>query len=63
MSNKITRAGFSVESAETVMIPNITVNIDSQESAKKVIEFTEKLEAQDDIQKVYANFEIPLDLL
>ena len=59
MSTKITQAGYEVESAETVMKPKILQKIDDPELAKKVIEFTEKLEDNPDIQKVYANFDIP----
>lgn len=58
LGNKITQAGFSVESSEIVMIPNIITEVNDKESAKKVVEFTEKLESLDDIQKVYANFSL-----
>ena len=60
MSNKITQAGYQVESAELVMKPTIVTEIKDQETAKKVMEFAEKLENMDDIQKVYANFEIEM---
>src|SRR3989344_4459247 len=53
MSNKITQAGYEVESAQIVMKPNILQKIDDPELAKKVIEFMEKLEDNPDIQKVY----------
>lgn len=56
MSTKITHAGFEVESVEVVMKPNILQKIDDPETAKKVIEFIEKLEDNPDIQKVYDNF-------
>lgn len=58
VSTRITQSGFKVESAEIIMKPNITVNISDKETAEKVMEFTEKLEEHDDIQKVFANFEI-----
>lgn len=56
VGNKITQAGFKVESQELVMKPNILQPINDKETAQKVIEFTEKLEEMDDIQKVYDNF-------
>jgi len=59
VSTKITQAGFEVESAEIIMKPNILQKIDDPETAKKVIEFEEKLEDNPDIQKVYSNFDIP----
>ncbi len=63
MSNKITQAGFKVESSEIVYKPNTLVEIKDQETAKKVLEFSGKLEEQDDVQKVYANFDINEELV
>ncbi|MBI2196790.1 YebC/PmpR family DNA-binding transcriptional regulator [Candidatus Daviesbacteria bacterium] len=63
MGNKITQAGFGVESQELTYKPNTLVEIKDPETAKKVLEFTEKLEELDDIQKVYANFDIEESLL
>lgn len=58
MSIKITQAGYEVEQAEMVLKPNTLVEIADTEAAKKVLEFTRRLEEYDDVQKVYANFEI-----
>lgn len=59
MSNYITQNGYTIESSEIVFKPNLTVQISDKASAEKVLDFTEKLEENDDIQKVYANFDIP----
>lgn len=59
MSNKITQSGFSVESSEIVFRPNLTVELNNPEEIKKIIGLIEKLEENDDIQKVYANFTVP----
>lgn len=58
MGNKLTQAGYGVESVELVYKPNTTVEVSDSESAKKVLDFAQKLESLDDIQKVYANFDI-----
>ncbi|MBI2019109.1 YebC/PmpR family DNA-binding transcriptional regulator [Candidatus Daviesbacteria bacterium] len=58
MGNKITRAGYKVESQELVYKPNVLIQINDAESAKKVLDFAGKLEELDDVQKVYANFDI-----
>lgn len=63
MSTKVTQQGFEVESAELIYKPNLTVEVKDPDQAKKVIEFAEKLEDHDDIQKVFANFDIPEDLI
>lgn len=63
MGTKLTQAGYGVEQAEVVYKPNTLVEIKDADAAKKVLEFAQKLEELDDIQKVYANFDIPDNLL
>ncbi len=58
MGIKITQAGFEIESQEIVMKPKILQEITDRETATKVLEFAGKIENHDDIQKVYANFDI-----
>lgn len=58
MSNKIAQAGFEVESKEIVYKPNSTTDIFDLETARKVINLAQTLEEHDDIQKVYANFNL-----
>lgn len=55
--------GYTVQSAQVIMKPTIMVEINDQEKAEKVISFIEKLQSHDDIQKVYANFDIPDELI
>jgi YebC/PmpR family DNA-binding regulatory protein len=52
-------AGFAVEDADVTMIPKTTVAIDDESSAKKLVRLIEALEENDDVQDVYANFDIP----
>ena len=63
MSNKLTQAGYGVEKAEVVLKPNALVKITDKETAQKVLDFAGKLEELDDVQKVYANFNIADGLL
>jgi YebC/PmpR family DNA-binding regulatory protein len=63
MSNKITQSGFTVEASEIVYKPNITTQVTDPEVAKRVVEFLEKLEDHDDVQKVFANFDIDDELI
>lgn len=55
--------GFNIESAEVIMKPTILTEITDKEKADKVLAFTEKLESHDDVQKVYANFDISEEVL
>ena len=41
------------------MIPKTTVEVDDEASAKKLMRLIEALEDNDDVQDVYANFDIP----
>ena len=45
------------------MKPNTITEITDPETARKVLEFVERLEDLDDIQKVYANFDISDNLV
>ena len=63
MGNKITQAGYRVESQELAFKPNTSVPIFDTETAKKVLDFSQRLEDLDDVQKVYANFDIPEEYL
>jgi YebC/PmpR family DNA-binding regulatory protein len=52
-------AGFEVESAELTMIPKTTVEVADESAAKKILRLIDALEDNDDVQEVYANFDIP----
>lgn len=63
MSNKLTQMGYGVEKWELVYKPTILTPINDPETAKKVMEFAEKLEDLGDVQKVYSNFDINDELI
>jgi YebC/PmpR family DNA-binding regulatory protein len=52
-------AGMTVESAELTMLPKTTVELEDEAAAKKVIRLMDALEDNDDVQDVYANFDVP----
>jgi len=56
-------AGFAVESAELSMVPKTTVEIGDESVAKRIVRLVEGLEDNDDVQDVYANFDIPEEIL
>jgi YebC/PmpR family DNA-binding regulatory protein len=55
----IEAAGFTVDSAELTMIPKTTVEVDEENTAKKILRLIDTLEENDDVQDVYSNFDIP----
>jgi YebC/PmpR family DNA-binding regulatory protein len=52
-------AGFTVDSAELTMVPKTTVEVGDENDAKKILRLIDQLEDNDDVQDVYANFDIP----
>jgi YebC/PmpR family DNA-binding regulatory protein len=56
-------AGYEVESAELSMESTTSVEISDEKSARQVLQFVERLEDLDDVQNVYANFDIPAALM
>jgi YebC/PmpR family DNA-binding regulatory protein len=56
-------AGFTVDSAELTMVPKTTVEVDDENEAKKILRLIDQLEDNDDVQDVYANFDIPEQVL
>jgi YebC/PmpR family DNA-binding regulatory protein len=56
-------AGYEADSAELSMEPTTTVEITDEKTARQVLQFVERLEDLDDVQNVYANFDIPAELL
>ena len=55
-------AGLDYDSAEVPFVPSMEVTLDA-EGAGRVMRLVEALEDLDDVQNVYANFDIPEDVL
>jgi YebC/PmpR family DNA-binding regulatory protein len=56
-------AGISYESADLTMLPKTTVPVEDESAAKKLLRLMDALEENDDVQDVYANFDIPERIL
>jgi len=57
------KAGYSIERAETEMVPKNTVQISDPEKARKMLRLMDLLEENDDTQNVYGNFDIPDEIM
>ena len=55
--------GFKPDLAEVQMRPKTTVKIEEEKSAQQVLKLVELLEEHDDVSDVFANFDIPDQLL
>ncbi|MDY7103827.1 MAG: YebC/PmpR family DNA-binding transcriptional regulator [Actinomycetota bacterium] len=55
----IEAAGITIESADVTMLATNTVPLDSADAAKRVLRLIDALDDHDDVNDVYANFDIP----
>jgi YebC/PmpR family DNA-binding regulatory protein len=56
-------AGIAYESAELTMVATTAVPLDNESDARKVLRLLDALEDNDDVQNVFANFDIPDSVL
>jgi YebC/PmpR family DNA-binding regulatory protein len=55
----LSAGGYEPDSAELSMEPTTRIEIAEEKTARGVLTFVERLEDLDDVQNVYANFDIP----
>jgi len=55
-------AGIAIESYDLTQVPKTSVELDGSE-AKRLLHLVESLEELDDVQEVYANFDIPDEVM
>jgi YebC/PmpR family DNA-binding regulatory protein len=56
-------AGLEPGAPELSMVPTTTVEVASEAEAKRVLRLIEALDDHDDVQNVYANFDIPDEIM
>jgi len=52
-------AGIDFDSADLTMVPKTTVEVEDEATARKILRLMDALDENDDVQDVYANFDIP----
>jgi YebC/PmpR family DNA-binding regulatory protein len=58
--DRLAAAGFIAESAEVTMIPQTLVKLEGKQ-AESMLKMVDRLEDNDDVQNVYANFDISME--
>ncbi len=58
----VQEAGMDYESAEASFLPSVSVDLD-EEGARKVFRLIEALEDSDDVQNVFANFDVSDEIM
>lgn len=56
-------AGIAVDSAESTMVSSTTIEVQDPEEARQILRIMDMLEDNDDVQDVYANFDIDESLM
>ena len=59
----LSEAGIAVESADVTMVPSTQVALDTAEAAKQVLRLIDALDDHDDVQDVYANFDVSEEVM
>ena len=59
----IESAGLTVVSADSTMVSSTTIEVTDADTARKILKIMEPLEDNDDVQDVYANFDISDDIM
>ena len=57
------KENIKLSTAEVTMVPSNLVRIEDADEAAKVLNLLEALEEHDDVQNVYANFDIPDEIM
>ncbi len=58
VSKSLAQAGYKIRSSETTMAPISQVEVADKDAAKLLLKLLDTLENHDDVQSVYANFEM-----
>jgi len=62
VKQNLIESGFEIESSSITLIPQNTIKLDTQK-AQKILKLYEALDEHDDVQEVYANFDVDKEVL
>jgi transcriptional/translational regulatory protein YebC/TACO1 len=63
VKDNLSLLGFQPKNVEVIMKPINFMPVSDEKTASKIIELIDKIESLDDVQKVFANFDIPDEYL
>ncbi|HTU09224.1 MAG TPA: YebC/PmpR family DNA-binding transcriptional regulator, partial [Trebonia sp.] len=55
-------AGIDYESADAAFLPSVEIDLD-EDQARRVFKMIDAIEDSDDVQDVYANYNVPDDIM
>jgi YebC/PmpR family DNA-binding regulatory protein len=63
IAQALEKAGVEADSSELAYIPNNTVTIGDEDTARKILRMVERLEDLEDVKNVFANYEISDEMM
>ncbi len=63
MRDALESHGLKVLSADLTLVPQNVIEVDEESEAKKILRLMDAIDDHDDVQNVYANFDIPEEIL
>ena len=63
LRSALEEAGVAFDSADLTMLPTTSIVLETEGDARKVLKLIDALEDHDDVQNVFANFDIPDSIL
>jgi len=63
VNENLKKHGINIESAELLLIPRESVKIENKEEARKVLDFMDALEEDEDVTNVSSNFDVSEELM
>ena len=63
IKDELATNGLTIKTFELLLRPVVINAISDKAASEKALSFVDKLESLDDVQRVYANFDIPMELI
>jgi transcriptional/translational regulatory protein YebC/TACO1 len=63
LANALEKSGVEADSSELAYVPNNTVAIGDEETARKVLRMVERLEDLEDVKSVFGNYDISEEMM
>ncbi len=63
VAEEIEKAGYKIAQAQLTRTPENTIEVSDEDTAKYILRLLDALESQDDVQNVYANFDMADELM
>lgn len=63
IKNSLEKEGFEIISAKVTMVPKSIVPVTEEQTAQNLLKLMEMIEDLDDVQQVFANFDIPESIM